>query len=285
MRADPILSKRQWLAEEAAAHIQGWDFSHLDGRCVEPEPLPWDLRTVILDHLRPEHRLLDLDTGGGEFLLSLGHPYKNTWATEGYPPNAELCRQQLSPLGIHFQTVRADGPLPFPDHAFDMVTDRHGSFLAAELARVLRPDGLFLTQQVGWQNDRELVELLLPGTPPPYPDFTLASVTAQLEQAGFEVLRSQEVSRPMRFYDVGALVWFARVIPWEFPGFSVEGCLPQLYKAQELMERDGYVEGHIHHYLIIARRLYGQVSERMKEDSAARMQSYIETIQEPISPL
>lgn len=254
MRADKAILKQQWLAEEAAAHISGWNFSHINGRCVDLEPLPWEFRSIILDHLRPEHRLLDQDTGGGEFLLSLGHPYKNTWATEGYPPNAELCRHRLPSLGIHFQEVQAGSPLPFPAQAFDVVTNRHGSFLASELARVLRPGGLFLTQQVGWQNDRELVALLLPGTPPPYPDFTLASVTTQLEQAGFEVLRSQEASRPVRFYDVGALVWFARVIPWEFPGFSVEDCLSQLYRAQEIIEREGYVEGHTHRYLVIARR-------------------------------
>ena len=35
-------------------------------------------------------RLLDMDTGGGEFLLSLGHPFERTAATEGYPPNVEL---------------------------------------------------------------------------------------------------------------------------------------------------------------------------------------------------
>lgn len=57
MRADQNLWKQQWLAEEEAAHVRGWDFSHLDGRCVDMEPLPWDFRTVVLDHLRPEHRL------------------------------------------------------------------------------------------------------------------------------------------------------------------------------------------------------------------------------------
>jgi DNA mismatch repair protein MutS2 len=35
---------------------------------------------------------------------------------------------------------------------------------------------------------------------------------------------------------VGALVWFARIIEWEFPGFSVESCLERLYEAQRILE-------------------------------------------------
>ncbi len=35
--------------------------------------------------------------------------------------------------------------------------------------RILKPGGIFITQQVGEDNDRELVELLLPGTPKTFP--------------------------------------------------------------------------------------------------------------------
>ena len=84
-----------WLREEEAAHIHGWDFSHLHGRYAEEGDLPWDYREVVRHYLRPDTRLLDLDTGGGEFLLSLGHPPRLTAATENYPPNAALCRERM----------------------------------------------------------------------------------------------------------------------------------------------------------------------------------------------
>ena len=92
-----------WKAEEAAAHIHGWDFSHIEGRFSEDTAFPWDYKTVICSYLRPEMKLLDIDTGGGEFLLSLGHPYENTAATEGYPPNMALCKETLLPLGIDYR--------------------------------------------------------------------------------------------------------------------------------------------------------------------------------------
>ena len=78
--------RRIWQAEEDQAHIHGWDFSHIRGRYDEERDLPWDYPAIVRQHLRPEARLLDYDTGGGEFLLSLGHPYDRTAATEGYPP-------------------------------------------------------------------------------------------------------------------------------------------------------------------------------------------------------
>ena len=39
--------------------------------------------------------------------------------------------------------------LPFEDSSFSLVVSRHESYVASEVARVLRPGGLFLTQQLG----------------------------------------------------------------------------------------------------------------------------------------
>lgn len=54
-------------------HIHGWNFSHIYGRYSEEENLPWDFRTVINKYLKNDMKLLDMETGGGEFLLSLSH--------------------------------------------------------------------------------------------------------------------------------------------------------------------------------------------------------------------
>ena len=62
---------RLWKEEEAAT-FTGWDFSHLNGRCQDGE-LPWDYESMAHPLLGPEKELLDMGTGGGEFLLTLGH--------------------------------------------------------------------------------------------------------------------------------------------------------------------------------------------------------------------
>ncbi len=246
--------KRLWKREEDQAHIHGWDFSHIHGRYDEEGDLPWDYEKIVRTYLREDTRLLDIDTGGGEFLLSLGHPYALTAATEGYPPNVELCRQRLLPLGIEVKEMSDPSKMPFEDARFDMVINRHGNFCIPELWRVLKKGGLYVTEQVGEDNDRELVELLLPGTPKPFPGLNLKEQAARFGEAGFELLHREECFRPILFYDVGALVWFARIIEWEFPGFSVDACLDRLADAQRILEERGAVEGRIHRYLIVARK-------------------------------
>lgn len=84
--------KRSLWKKEEALTIDGWDFSHIAGRCIEGK-LPWDYRAKVLDFLKPESRILDLGTGGGEFLLSLRHPFALTSVTESYAPNFELCEK------------------------------------------------------------------------------------------------------------------------------------------------------------------------------------------------
>lgn len=246
---------RAWLREEEIAHIHGWDFSHIDGR-HEETPLPWSYKEIVQSHLRPELRILDMDTGGGDFLLSIRHSHKNTAAIEAYPPNVQLCRETLLPLGVDFREAAADGPLPFEDNSFDLVLNRHGSFSAEEIHRVLRPGGLFITQQVGADNDRALVEALYDAPPPiPYPEQRLPRIQSQFEKAGFLTLDAREVFLPIRFFDIGALVWFARIIQWEFPGFSVANSLPQLLALQRQLDEGRPIQADIHRILLVSKKL------------------------------
>ncbi len=243
-----------WKAEEEIAYIHGWDFSHIAERWQEDTNFPWDYRGTIDEFRQPESLLLDQDTGGGEFLLSLNHPHRNTAAMEGYPPNVELCKQVLLPFGIDFRPGKADEALPFPDGHFDIVINRHGSFHPGELFRILKPGGIFITQQVGAENDRELVRLLCGDATPTFPGNRLETVGEAFRRAGFRLLRQGECFRPVRFYDVGALVWFARILPWEFPGFSVDTHLEGLLKAQEILEEKGCIEAHTHRFFLVAQK-------------------------------
>lgn len=244
----------QWEEEERIAYIHGWDFSHIDGRCEEETDFSWDYKTVIAQYLKPEMKLLDIDTGGGEILLSLGHPHENTAATENYPANVQLCKEKLIPLGIDFRQGDGAGRLPYDDESFDIIIDRHGDFNARDIYRLLKPRGIFIMQQVGAENDRELVKLLCGETPLPFPEQYLDITVEKFTDAGFSVLKAEECYRKIRFLDVGALVWFARIIPWEFPDFSVQTHLPQLQAAQKILEREGALEGRTHRFLLVAQK-------------------------------
>lgn len=246
--------KAVWKKEEESAHIYGWDFSHIHGRYEEEKDLPWNYRKIIKQYLKEDMSILDYDTGGGEFLLSLKHPFCRTAATEGYSPNVELCRETLLPLGINFKPCGNPASIPFENESFDMIINRHGSFNAEELYRLLKKGGIFITEQVGEDNDRDLVERVLPDTEKPFPHLNLKEQEKVFEDAGFHIIQGAEAFRPIKFYDVGAFVWFAHIIEWEFPGFSVDRCFEQLLKMQEIIENQGIIEGTIHRYLIIAKK-------------------------------
>lgn len=241
-----------WFEEEKQAHIKGWDFSHIYGRYEEEGDLPWDFYKVITQYRKDQMALLDMDTGGGEFLLSLKHPIDRTTAIEGYPPNVAFCKEKLVPLGVTFKEADAGGILPFEANSFDIITNRHGDYQLSEVKRLLKKGGLFLTQQVGSDNDRELIELLDSGDVTDEQRHDLARLVNELKQEGFDIIESGEAFRPIVFYDVGALVWFAKIISWEFPHFSVASRLEQLYRAQEQLEKQGKITGQIHRFYVVA---------------------------------
>lgn len=246
--------KRIWKQEEEVAHIHGWDFSHLYGRYESENDLPWNYEQTVRHYLKSDLNLMDYDTGGGEFLLSLDHPYHKTFATEGYHPNVKLCSEKLIPLGINFKECHNPSEIPFEDETFDLIINRHGSFHAGEIHRLLRPHGLFITEQVGEDNDRDLVEMVLPGTDRPFLHMNLSEQRMHFENLGFHIIKAEEAYRPVSFFDVGAFVWFAHVIEWEFPNFSVDKCFAQLLKMQEIIDSNGKIEGTIHRYLIVAEK-------------------------------
>ena len=213
-----------------------------------------DYKKINRELLHDDMKLLDYDTGGGEFLLSLRHPYGNTAATEGYPPNVQLCRETLLPLGIDLRECADASHVPFDDNSFDMIINRHGDFNPSEIRRMLNAGGVFVTQQVGSENDRELVDAVLPELEKPFSHNNLKEQRKAFEEAGFEILRAEEAFSPICFFDVGAFVWFAHIIEWEFPGFSVNKCFDRLLRLQRIIETDGKIAGTTHRYLIVARK-------------------------------
>lgn len=247
--------KKYWKSEESIAHMKGWDFSYIQDRYQSFESdLPWNYEEIVRKYLKPQDKILDIDTGGGEVLLSFHHPYHLTTVTEGYATNVKLCEEKLGTLGIRVCEVTDYSSMPFENDEFDIIINRHGAYDAQELYRILKPGGLFITQQVGEENDRELIEFLLPESEKLFRGMNLTEQKALFENTGFEILMSDEAFRPIEFYDVGALVWFARVIEWEFIGFSVDKCFERLLKAQQIVECEGCVKGNVHRYLIVARK-------------------------------
>ena len=162
----------------------------------------------------------------------------------------------MLPLGIDFKECNDPKNIPYEDESFDMIINRHGDFNAKEIYRLLKKGGIFITQQVGEDNDRDLVKIVLPDVEKPFPHMNLAEQKREFEAAGFQILEEGEVFGPIKFYDIAAFVWFARIIEWEFPNFSVENCFEHLLTMQKIIEEKGEVEGTTHRYMIAAQKKY-----------------------------
>lgn len=245
--------RKLWEQEEKKS-FQGWDFSCLDNRWEEEE-LPWDYKDILKRYLKPDYKLLDMGTGGGEFLLSLEHPYEKTSVTEAWEPNVRLCESRLSPLGICVRRVYEDAELPFEVNSFDMVINRHESYNVKEVKRILKPGGIFITQQVGGRNNGTLSRRLIKDFVPKYPNHNLNYSLEELKNSSFEILYNNEYFPYLHFYDVGAIVYFAKIIEWEFSGFSVEGCFNELCSLHEELEGKPYIESYEHRFIIAAKNL------------------------------
>jgi SAM-dependent methyltransferase len=251
MLMDTKKLKEYWESEEKMI-FKGWDFSYLDNRAIE-EPLPWNYDRIVRQHLKNSSILLDMGTGGGEYLLTLNHPTRNTFATEAYPPNFELCKKKLNPLGIDVRHVIKDHELPFDNRMFDIIINRHEAFDINEIYRLLKPNGLFITQQVGGLNNKELSRFLINDHKEiTSSEHTLDHTVKAFQSKGFNILMSDEYFPMLKFFDVGALVYFAKIIEWEFPNFSVESSFDQLCQLQSNVEQQGFIESREHRFIIVA---------------------------------
>ncbi len=70
----------------------------------------------------------------------------------------------------------------------------------------------------------------------------------------FEILRLEEAYTTLQFFDVGAFVFFAKVIEWEFPGFSASTHDEKLQELHKEVEANGFIESTQHYILSICRK-------------------------------
>lgn len=254
------------IAEAEQAPFEGWDFSHLAGRLVEPPP-PFDYPAGVRGRLAGVWAMLDLGTGGGEVLAGLAPLPPLTVATEAWGPNVPVAARRLGPLGgrvvfaegapENWETLaspRTSAPaLPFADGVFDLVINRHESYLPAEVFRVLRPGGWFVTQQCGGTHHGDLNDHL--GLPRPrYSAWGLAPAEAQLQAVGFVDIAGREAFDDTQIHDVGAIVYYLRALPWQAPDFRAADHLRQLRELHEQIAANGPLTIRSHHFLVEARK-------------------------------
>ena len=243
--------RKSWNEEELRA-FSGWDFSHLESRWHH-EPTRWDYKEIVNETINPTCKLLDMGTGGGEFLLSLNHPYENTSVTEGWAPNIAMSKERLVPLGIKVYPVLDHSQLPIPDDSFDVVINRHETYDLSEVSRVLKPGGMFITQQVGGDNCVAFAGRLNRNNTLVYENFSLTTEIPKFEANYLSVKYADECCPELRFSDIGAVVFWAKIIEWTFPNFSVDNNFEQLCSLHDELLQKGFVSAIQHRFIVVAK--------------------------------
>ncbi len=220
------------LLEEAQRRpMLGWDLSY-DGRITYTPP--WDFEALVDECIGHSPDLLDMGTGGGEWLSRRPFPKGRTVATEAWAPNVVVALGRLAPLGASVVAVvgapdNADQTgamqlpaLPFADGAFHLVINRHESFVASEVARILTKDGRFATQQVGSDLGAPYRRMLGKRSGSVASSWNLAVALGQVRSSGLQITGCGEGAAQLSFADVGALAWYLIHVPWVMPEFSVD---------------------------------------------------------------
>ena len=249
MRVDPDALLAEWR-ERYAEPTAGWDFSTFAGS-IETDDPPWSYDDLAREASPAPPRSSTSAPAAARCSSASATPCPRTpWPPRAGRRTSPTPTEALAPHGIHVVPYDSehDDLMPFEDGRFDVVLDRHESYVASEVFRVLRPGGAFVTQQVDGR-DFEETHALFGGTPA-YSHVTLESFRDEAEAAGFAVEDGREWSGTMRFADVATFVSYVRMVPWELPDdFSVDRYADALLA---MTERD----------LVFTRRMFVLVCRR-----------------------
>lgn len=197
--------------------------------------------------------MLDMGTGGGEFLASLAPFPEKIYATEAWSLNVPIAKECLEPLGAEVYAIEDKHHLPFDDNSFDLIINRHEAFLASDIYRMLKPDGFFIAQMVGGLNNIRFNELLSAPSPE-FDDVLLDETTRQLREAGLDIVHTEECFPEERYFDIGAVVFQLEVIKWQIEDFTVEKYRSALGEIHNMIEQDGYLPTLAHRIFIKAQK-------------------------------
>jgi hypothetical protein len=243
----------EYLVKEYNAHFSGWDFSYLDGR-MEQDSLPWNYKNIVEKNISGKETLLDMDTGGGEFLSSLSSLPKNVYATEGYEPNIAIAEQRLKEKNILVKSIKKDGEIPFDDQYFDIIINRHGSYEITDIKQTLKSNGMFITQQVGGLNGID-INMAFGTKTMDYVEWCLIKNIKLFKGIGMKIVEFGEHIGKIKFNDIGAVVYYLKCIPWQVKDFSIDKYYKELKIMNKIIEKESNIKFILHRFYMIIEKV------------------------------
>ena len=206
-----MLTRAQLLQIDAeVGERRGWDFSRVQD---DIDPVPWRYSAVVRAYVQPGNAVLDLGTGGGERFRKVAAAVRRAVGVDLDRAALDVARR----VGHSADLVQARGQaLPFPAACFDVVLSRHAPVWIAEAARVLRPGGVFVTQQIGPENAANIGAVFGCEARAAYacaPDQQIAAWAGELRARGFAIRAQGAYNVPYFYCDAASLVFWLKAIP------------------------------------------------------------------------
>jgi SAM-dependent methyltransferase len=175
-------------------------------------------------------------------------------ATESWPPNLTIARRNLEPFGARVFEVDPTADLPSASASLDLVVARHPVTIRwKEIARVLAPGGTYFAQHIGPGSNAALTNALM--GPQPLSDArSAARAVAEASAAGLQLVDVRGASLRVAFYDIGAVVYFLRKVPWTVPSFTLARYEKQLREIHERIESEGQFVSNATRFLVELRK-------------------------------
>jgi SAM-dependent methyltransferase len=204
---------------DAMAEVEGWDFR---GAEPVPETEPWRWDDEVRAALTPSARVLDIGTGGGEVFREYADGFELGLGIDRNEERIGVAQKHTLERNLRF-AVMDGAQLAARDGSLDVVLARCADYNPAEVHRVLRPGGVFITLQMADHDTQNLFETFGWGSYGAYwramfeardmPYRTLLDAAADFQDLGCAEIRYEDYDVPQYFRDVASLVLFLKASP------------------------------------------------------------------------
>jgi SAM-dependent methyltransferase len=240
---------------ETNGKLDGWDFSRVRARY---NPIPWNYVDVAHQYLKPQDRVLDIGTGGGEIFLSLAPYFGEGIGMDQNTAMIEAAKRNQSALALNTISllVMEGSALGFNASEFDVVLLRHLRVYVSEIVRVLRKGGYFLTQMVGQRSSLNILGAF-GWTPSSFgPDWwqTVAQLADQFLLYGCRIVVQAEYNVPCWFSDLESFMFWLMSVPWP-EEIELEKHWPNINRVLEASQTERGIETNEHRGLLIVQKL------------------------------
>ncbi len=236
--------------------VIGWDFSDIAER-TKTLGEKWDYVDLVKKYVNKEALLLDIGTGGGEILLKIAPFVKEAKGIDNSESMIKTAEKNLlKSRRSNVEFILADArSLPFQNESFDVVICRHSEFYPNEVSRVLKPGGIFITQQVGEKDKENIKKIFGRGQSFGEPVGALMNkYIKELKNSGFKILREDSYNAVEYYANMKDLIFLLKNTPI-IPDFNIDKDSTFLREIEEKYKTKEGIKTNSYRFLIICKKL------------------------------